>query len=90
MRKNNNEKSLQGQKRAIKNKARINRRFAKLDNHVNWLETMARAGVQIDLQRIIYDKDGVMRSQQDVRYIISRLVSRSVHKLPVRAGKQEE
>ena len=61
-------------------------KIKKLDKHVEWLNTLHLAGVQIDMDKLttnkVYSKyfnreDIVSRNQKEVKYIIDKLVSRN-------------
>ena len=56
-----------------------------LDKHTLWLETLVKAGVKIDMDKLttkkVYSKyfdreDIVQRNQNETKYIVSRLVSK--------------
>jgi hypothetical protein len=86
MKKNNN-RAVWGSKRGLKVKSRNARHKQKLIDQATWIEHMVRAGVEIDMDKLMTKKvfskyfnreDIIARNAKDVKYSISRLVSRNV------------
>ena len=78
MRKIDKKISQQGIKRYNKNKARQARNKSKLENHIKWLELMINANVDMDWEKLCRKKNGTLKDQSYVKYIIDRLVSANV------------
>jgi hypothetical protein len=86
MRKTNKKVSQHKEKRYFKNLARKKRQSARLDNHVNWLDTLMKAGKDLDMDRLSTYKiiskltgneEVVARNPKQTKLIIDKLVSRN-------------
>jgi hypothetical protein len=86
MRKIDKKVSQNKQKRYFKNLFRKQNHLKSLKNHVEWLDTLMKAGKEIDMDKLTSyqfiskltgEKETVQRNSKDVKFIIDRLVSRN-------------
>jgi hypothetical protein len=80
MRKNSNQVSQSKIKRSQKTLNRKVRKSLAVEEHVNWLEHLVMAGVEIDIEKLMYkgkEKNVMnMRDPKLVNLILSKLTSR--------------